>query len=159
MSIENINDRLLLYIRDNSSNGWTVISDFLKKENRGDTELKYIIRGLIDSKLISVKGDRYRQLGSSSSGHRFTIDNVTILARLLPNGEERLDDLKRKEKPTQVVNIGGDNKGQISQIAESDKVNINPQTKSDSVIKQTLIGLLVTVLGGLILYWIVKELI
>ena len=157
MTMENINDRILLYIKENAKDGWTEINDLLRKENKGDAEIKVIIRGLIDKKLLTLKGDQFRKLGSSSGGHRFTVDNVLILARLLADGEQRLDEIKMKDKPNQIINIGRDNKGEINQFSESTKTTATQPSKNNSTIKQIVIGLVVTIAGGLILYWIVKE--
>jgi len=150
----NINDKILFYIKENAADGWTDLNDFLKKENRGNAEIRKIIHSLIDKKLILIKGELFR-LGSTSAGFKYDLENVPISARLLADGEQRLDDIKMKEKSDQTIIVNGDNNGHIEQLLGSKKKLI---PTNDSSTKQIIIGLIVTVVGGLVLYWIIKEL-
>lgn len=136
-------------------------------------DVRYFIRELVENKFVSMNSFKYNDLGNGTP--TTGLDTVELKARITPKGEQYYLDtyMKKNEINTfnvdQFVNVGGDNNAPISQTKghSSSSIEIKainpskqpPKTLIKTLVsKKTMMAIVITVIGGLILFFATKYL-
>ena len=163
--------QLLLFLYENNSKSveiHQIFSDGMLTQG----EIRTLIKNIKEDGLIETHGN-FRMIGNGSKDNPNTVKSLHIKARIKPPGEQYVREayMKKNEINTfnvdQFVNVGGDNhapilqtKGHSSSSVEIKKMN--PSKQPPKTLMQTLVSnknmksIVITVLGGLILYLVVE---